>query len=717
MQKFLETYRDIILDDEEKIHIDPEAVIAELEEGGAIAQKLRSYEKRQSQLDLMRLVIRGFNEDAIVAAEAGTGVGKSFAYLLPSIVFSLLNDERVIVSTATITLQQQLFEKDIPLVESALDQRMLIEKKFKVALLKGKNNYLCLRRLDDAVKEEFFFTDEEYENLKSMSEWAASSKTGSRSDMDFLPDEKVWNRVCSESDNCLGIRCTFKDLCFSMSARRNAEESQIVVVNHHLLFADIAARRGGAGYGDTAVLPAYTRVILDEGHAIEQSATSFFAEKFSRHGIYKHTGRLLRRNRADRHGLLTRLGLDRNALDALEDEIKSIREAVDALDEAGSALCGVEGVFRFTSAQVKSASYVRKLLERLKETLTFFVSNARNHFKKLKEQNEVSDGPVMWEISSICRNFEAIAQICESFMFFEESPDKVFWLESRRDFTQWTVTPLDAAAVLRESLFKPNKTVVCVSATLAVAGRWEYWNSQFGLEKEGERTLTGIFPSPFPYATNVLVTLPTDAPLPNEGDYGAFVDAIVPRLVSAASGSSLALFTSYESLKSAFVVSSPILAKEGIVCLKQGDADRTRLLHEFLSDKKSALFATDSFWEGIDAPGDTLRLVILCRLPFRTPGDPVFQARCEYIERQGRSSFMEMAVPEAVMKFKQGFGRLMRSSTDYGVVAVLDGRLTRKSYGKYFLDSLPQTRRRFANQKILIRETERFLNEFAEAKR
>jgi ATP-dependent DNA helicase DinG len=706
------------LDDEEKIYLDPAVIIAELKEGGTIAKKLPSYEKRQSQLDLMRLIIQGFNEDAIVAAEAGTGVGKSFAYLLPTIAFSLLNNERVIISTATITLQQQLFEKDIPFVLSAMDQKMLVEKKFKAALMKGRNNYLCLRRLDDATKEQSIFADEEYGDLKSLVEWSAVSKTGARSELDFLPDEKVWSYICSESGNCMGSHCAFKARCFIIRARKDAAEAQVVVVNHHLLFADLAARSEGAGYDNTVVLPAYNRIIIDEGHAVEQAISSFFTEKFSRPGLYRHAGRLLRRYRANRLGLLSRLGLSGTDLDALEDEIKRIREAADALDVAGVLLCGAESAFRFTSVQRKSIAHVTPLLKKLKETLVFFVADARNRFKKIKKQKEsFEDDPVMWEITIICRYFDTVAQICEAFMFFDESPDKVFWLEKRGDFTQWTITPIDASSVLRESLFKPNKTVVCVSATLAVAGRWDYWKRRCGIEADDERTLTGVFPSPFPYAAKVLLAVPTDAPLPNESDYGAFVNVVVPQLVSAAHGSSLVLFTSYESLKSAFAVSSPILTEEGIVCLKQGDADRTQILREFLSDEKSALFATDSFWEGIDAPGDTLRLVVLCRLPFRTPVEPVFQAHCEYIEKQGRSSFMELSIPEAVMKFKQGFGRLMRRSTDYGVVAVLDGRLTRKNYGRYFLDSLPKTRRRFADCETVILETERFLREFAGAKR
>jgi ATP-dependent DNA helicase DinG len=696
-------------DNEEKIYLDTEAIVAELEEGGAVA--VPSYEKRQGQVALMRLVIQGFNEDAIVAAEAGTGIGKSFAYLLPSIAFSILNEERVIVSTATITLQQQLFEKDVPLVIEAMNQKVRFKNKFKAAVMKGRNNYLCMRRLDGEAKERLGFMEEEEGDLQAIYERVAVSKTGVYSDLGFPPDDKVWARVCSEADDCMGVYCAFKERCFVMRAKREAAEAQVVIVNHHLLFADLAARGAGAGYDGSVILPAYRRVIIDEAHAIEQAASAFFTEKFSRQGVYKHMGRLLRRYRANRQGLLPRLGLGEKELDALEDGIKSVREAADAVDVEGVLLCGGQGAFRFT----KKIADVTRLLKRLSETLTFFVLNARDCLKKAKKEKDTQDNPVMWEIDVICRRLDGIIQICEAFMFFDESPEKVFWLEKQGDFTQWNIAPIDAAPILRNNLFKPNKTVVCVSATLAVAGGWDYWKRRCGLEADDGRTLTGIYPSPFPYASNVLLAVAASAPLPNEYGYEEFVNTITPRLVSAARGSSLVLFTSRESLKSAFAAASPILAREGIVCLKQGDAERTQLLHEFLNNKNRALFAVDSFWEGIDAPGDALRLVILCRLPFRTIGEPIFQAHCEYIEKQGRSSFMELSIPGAVMKFKQGFGRLIRRSTDYGVVVVLDGRLNRKGYGKYFLNSLPKTQRLFAGQETIVLETERFLRTFSPA--
>jgi ATP-dependent DNA helicase DinG len=267
---------------------------------------------------------------------------------------------------------------------------------------------------------------------------------------------------------------------------------------------------------------------------------------------------------------------------------------------------------------------------------------------------------------------------------------------------------------LKEALFEPNKTVVCLSATLTVgdspADAFNYWGSRSGFSLlTGRPSLTGRFPSPFPYARSVLLAIPADAPLPDQGDFRTFVDQAAARLVAAAGGSALVLFTSHDSLRSAYTAARPILEQQGIRCLKQGDDDRTRLLQTFLGDQSSVLFATDSFWEGVDAPGDTLRLVILCRLPFKTPNDPVFEARCEDLEKKGGNSFMELSLPESVMKFKQGFGRLMRRSSDHGVVAVLDNRVLHKRYGSFFLRSLPKTRTCFEDFETIVRETERFL--------
>ncbi|MDR2608584.1 MAG: ATP-dependent DNA helicase DinG, partial [Treponema sp.] len=348
----------------------------------------------------------------------------------------------------------------------------------------------------------------------------------------------------------------------------------------------------------------------------------------------------------------------------------------------------------------------------LRKKIDLLAARIRAMLEDIHENDQ--DDPAVWETKSILRRLETVGSICLAFVEYREREQEVLWIEKRGTGADaWTIfseTPVDVAPGLDEALFRPNKTVICTSATLTVSGSFNYWAGRNGAALNPEReTMMGIFPSPFPYSKSVLLAVPTDAPLPDEESYQEFVDYAALSLTLAAGGSALILFTSYLSLKSAYNAAQPELQRQGIRCLKQGDDDRARLLAVFLEDRASVLFATDSFWEGVDAPGDTLRLVILCRLPFRTPKDPVFEARREAVEKYGGNAFMELSLPESVMKFKQGFGRLMRRSSDRGVIAVLDGRLLKKRYGEHFLRSLPETRTCFTEFENIVQNTERFL--------
>jgi ATP-dependent DNA helicase DinG len=740
--------------------LDADALCAELEEGGRLASSLSVYEKRDAQLALIRLVSRAFNDDAIAAAEAGTGVGKSFAYLLPAVTFALLNNERVVVSTATINLQQQLYEKDIPLLTRALG------KKIKTALMKGRGNYLCRRRLAEALQEPPL-DEAELNELKAVYDWAGTTKTGGRSELPFLPSESLWGRVCSEGDTCMGMRCAERERCFFLALRRECADARLIVVNHHLLFADLAARYEGAGYEGAVVLPPYRRVIIDEAHNIENSATSFFSKEFSRLGISRSLGRLYRKRGARETGLLVKLaallagkaalpGEDGEAEAAggangrsgavpkkIRDAVNQVRDKAERADDAALSLCGESGVLRLTPATAGAAPGVlfpeltelRKAITKLGGYIGDLIEDADKN-KGKDPQIEIA----VREARAVLRRLEGAATVCTGFVEYAENPDEVFWIEKRANPSRtgrfadpWATlseTPIDVAPQLRDALFDANKTVVCVSATLCTGGAgssggaegcdraadsaaaeksFAYWAGRSGAGIAKRELLLGIFPSPFPYASRSLLAVPADAPLPDSADYQEFVNAACQSLVLASGGSALVLFTSYSSLKSAFAAASPALAEAGIRCLKQGDDDRGRLLENFLGDEQSVLFATDSFWEGVDAPGDTLRLVIICRLPFRTPNEPVFEARRELLEKRGGNSFMDLSLPDAVMKFKQGFGRLMRRSSDHGVVAVLDGRIVKKFYGKAFLAALPETRRSFKDLQSVARDVESFL--------
>ena len=690
--------------------LDSEKIISSLREGGAVALKLPAYELRRPQLELLEMIIQAFNEGALLMAEAGTGVGKSFAYLLPAMHFALQNKEKVVISTATITLQQQLFEKDIPLVASTM------EKEVKAVLMKGRANYLCFRRLNDSLEEGLLF-EFDLAEIHKIAEWAKDSQTGEKSQLSFMPSSNVWNSVCSESDLCLGNNCRFREDCFVFKLRKKANSAHIIVVNHHLLFADLSARYQGAGYEQPVILPPFSHLILDEAHTIENAATSFFSSEFARTGIFRQLSRLYNKKRSE-YGLLVKLSAmlpsSFDILDTMADAVQRVRAAVEDLDDAGLQLCNMSGIYRLSVSS--DEDFLKRSLFpyfiKLQKNIHTLTSMIREALENLSDEEAVD--PSIWEIKIIRKRLETIAEICDSFCNYKKHEDQVFWIE-RNEYskgTPWVVftrTPLDLAPILKDSVYTPNKTVLSVSATLAINNDFSYWASRTGFYLENRTMLSGCFPSPFPYLNSVLFASPTDAPLPDEEGYKEFVDMAAAKLTSVAGGSALVLFTSYQSLVSAHSRAKKELAPLGIRCLKQGDDDRSRLLQDFVSDTNSCLFATDSFWEGVDAPGDTLRMVVICRLPFKTPGEPVLEARCEAIEKRGGNPFIELSLPQAVMKFKQGFGRLMRRTSDHGVVVVLDGRIQKKSYGKLFMESLPETRSSFGKLVTILNDIENFL--------
>ncbi len=667
-----------------------------LENGGKLAARLAGYEARPSQLELVRSVARAFNEGTILAAEAGTGVGKSFAYLIPALAWAARNQERVTVSTATINLQRQLMDKDIPRVAS------IFKKSLKTVLVKGRGNYLCINRLREALDEEGLFAGEDHP-LRRIDAWSQSTSSGDRADLSFWPEDSVWSRICSESDECLNLRCPYREHCFVLKVKRDAADADILVANHHILFSDLAARRAGAGYENTAVLPPFNAIVFDEAHAIESSATSFFSDELTKFSVFKQLGRLYRERRGRKFGIITRLqnikNLPAGVLKAFPDASDAVRAAMEAADLAALEAIGSGMNARFcpefSEAARKSVLAALGILQRALLALSELLKEALDAVPEGAEEEQ----PVH-EAALALKRLADLAGVCARFSGYEDCPDQVFWLDKRKtaqgeQFVEFCITPLDIAKLMDEAVFDPYRSVVCVSATLSVGGSFDFWKRRVGLYHTDQRVLCEEFPSPFPFHRNALLCAPGDAPDPTNPGWQDWINGAIARLLESSGGSALVLFTSYTSLRSAWDAVKPKLDSMGISAFRQGDDERSRLLDSFKADIASVLFATDSFWEGVDAPGDTLKLVIITKLPFRVPTDPVQMARAEAIERRGGNSFMDLSLPEAVIRFKQGFGRLIRHSEDRGAVAVLDVRMLKKRYGELFISSLPRSSRSF----------------------
>ena len=687
-----------------------------ISQGGSLSKISEHFEERPVQVELLKNIVHAFNENKIAVFEAGTGVGKSYSYLIPSVLWAITNKERVVVSTGTINLQQQLYEKDIPAVEKIVGQ------KFKYVLMKGRQNYICKRRLNDAASVLDLF-EEETEEIKQIAQWAESSSSGSRSDLSFMPSENVWSKVNSESDACMGKKCPFINECFVMKIRKEAASANLIIVNHHLLFADIESRLSGAGYDDAAVLPPYRHIIFDEAHGIETAATSFFSESVNRFKLNKLINQMYRRRKNSESGHLCSLTI----LSSNEDEALSAYEVTNKIK---SALTNVE----IAAKDLLSNEYTLRLYEKTQRDfgpllvaigdLARSLGNFTDMIRKVMEgvADEDHDAPCYWESKIILRRLDTYVILLKNFPLWDEKRDEVFWIQKKRlppnmindaadaEYITFTQTPLDISHLMNDGVFEPMESVICTSATLKTGHDFNYWMRRNGLSLSAkERILFGEYPSPFPYNKNMLFLVPNDAPLPDNMQFQQYVEMALPRLIEAASGRSLVLFTSYESLKSAHRTVQACMKGFSGRIMKQGDDDNSKLLEAFKKENESVLFATDSFWQGVDIPGESLSQVIIVKLPFTVPNDPVFVARAESIEKRGGSSFFELSVPEAIIKFRQGVGRLIRRSDDKGVVVVLDRRIYEKSYGRFFISNLPECKKAYEPLSELISRIKNFI--------
>lgn len=687
-----------------------------ISEGGSLSKISRNFEERPVQIELLKNIADSFNKNALGVFEAGTGVGKSYAYLIPSVLWALKNKERVIVSTGTINLQQQLCEKDLPAVEK------ILRTPFKYILMKGRQNYVCKRRLSDAGATRDLF-DSDVEEMDKIIEWEKQTATGSRSDLAFMPSESVWSRINSESDACMGMRCPYHAECYVMKVRKQAADANIIVVNHHLLFADIESRIEGAGYDDTAVLPPFRRIIFDEAHGIESAATSFFSESFTRFKINKLINQMYRkRKNADSGHLCTLAILSSNEEKAgLASEMTAkIKNDILNFEIACLDLLGNESTKRLYEATARDFGPALVAIGELSQSLGKFTDLIHLIMEGIDDDDK--DTPAWWESKTVVRRLEAYVLLLKSFCTWDEKRGNVYWIQKKRlppamaqdnanaEYVTLTSTPLEIANMMNEGVFEPMQSVIFTSATLRTGRDFYFWMNRTGVtfaEKERVRCLE--FQSPFPYDKNMLFAVPNDAPMADSMEYQQYIEMAIPRLIQAAEGRTLVLFTSRESLNSAHRAAQSYLKGFTGRIMKQGEDDPGRLLDAFKSEAESVLFATDSFWQGVDVPGDSLMQVVIVKLPFTVPNDPVFTARSDAIRARGGNPFMELSVPEAVIKFRQGIGRLIRRSDDKGVVTVLDRRIYEKRYGSIFTASMPDCKRAYEPLSELTKKINHFI--------
>jgi ATP-dependent DNA helicase DinG len=608
---------------------------------------------------MAQAIEQALEERRHLIVEAGTGTGKTLAYLLPVI----LSGKRVIISTGTKNLQEQLFFKDVPFLEQALFPNG--GRKLSVCYMKGRSNYLCRKKLYDLTDQPVLSGFEEIEHFKTIAAWEKTTQTGDRAELASLPEAgAMWHRLDARSDTCLGQKCSAFDRCFITEMHRRASESDIIIVNHHLFFADLSIKQQAEYAPDAGILPEAAAVIFDEAHELEDVAGSYFGVSLSSwrvEELCRDAEASLQRN----HSLSA----------SLAGAIKSLRERCIFFF---AVLPQGEGRFAFENRR-----------DFLEENGEEFITLQQSLQRLGSELESLPSKPE--EIFALKRRAQEI-QVQLGFVMESEDKNTVFWIERRRSgmggrsnvFLQ--ATPIDVAPILKSCLFENLDCTVLTSATLAVSGGFEYVKRRLGIEHARETVLR----SHFDYENQAILYVPPDLPDPRTPQFPSQAAERIRRLIETTHGRAFVLFTSYAQMNDVY---QRLLGVIEYPMLRQGDAPKNALLDEFRLTPNAVLFATSSFWQGVDVQGEQLSCVIIDRLPFAVPTDPVIAARVKAIDAEGGNAFFEFQVPAAVLALKQGFGRLIRSLHDRGLLVLLDNRILKKQYGRVFLESLPNYRK------------------------
>jgi ATP-dependent DNA helicase DinG len=611
--------------------------------GGMLAKRHPGYEFRAAQLEMAAILEEAFGKHQHAVIEAGTGTGKTLAYLIPAI----RSGRRVVISTATKSLQEQLFQKDVPFLQRHFAPNL------KAALMKGRNNFLCRQKVHQIEGQAMLKGIDEVDWFGQIREWEKLSETGDRSELTFLPDDAdLWHRIDARSDLCTGQKCAEFQRCFITAMHQRAQDADLIIVNHHLFFADLAIRQDDFG----SILPEYSAVVFDEAHEIEDVASDYFGRQISSY-------------RFDELARDTE-----NVLRLLKLEAAPLRRHLARVRERGRSFFENfperEGRYPFETAERKG------FLDRNREAyeeLSAAVKRLETELAALTPKPE--------EVVTVARR---AAEVRRELTFLLESEEKgyVYWYERRGKGVFLAATPIDVSQILREKLFEQFDTVVLTSATLAVGGRFDFLKQRLGVQPAKEVVL----PQEFNFEEQAILYMPRALPDVRNPAYPASAADEIVKLLEISQGRAFCLFTSYAQMR---VIYERVSGRVGFPLLLQGTAPRSILLERFRSTPNAVLFATSSFWQGVDVPGSQLSCVIIDKLPFAVPSDPIVAARVRALQEDGRNPFAEYQVPEAVLALKQGFGRLIRSKTDRGILAILDNRIQRMQYGRIFLESLP----------------------------
>ena len=612
--------------------------------GGMLEKCHPGYEFRRAQLEMAEMIDEAFQKHQHTLIEAGTGTGKTLAYLIPAI----RSGRRVVISTATKSLQEQLFRKDIPFL------RKHFAPELKVALMKGRNNFVCRQKVHLMANQPVLRGMDEIDWFAQIRDWEKLTETGDRAELDFLPDDaELWNRIDARKDACTGQKCPEFQRCFLTAMRQRAQEADVIIVNHHLFFADLALRQDDFG----SILPEYAAVIFDEAHEIEDVASDYFGRTVSSYKfdeLSRDAEQMLRMVNA--------------GTAATRRPLAQIRERAQAFFEAFPERDG-----RFPFEPAERAAF----LERHREPYDGLAAA----LKRLEtELSALSSKPE--EVLNIARR---ATELRRELAFLLESDEKgyVYWFERRGKGVYLVATPIDVSEILCERLFEQFDTIVLTSATLAVGGRFDYVKQRLGISGSREKVL----PQEFDYRSQALLYIPKALPDVRHASFSARAAEAIAQLLNLTRGRAFCLFTSYAQMRE---VHERLTGTIPYPLLLQGTAPRSALLDRFRATPGAVLLATASFWQGVDVPGSQLSCVIVDRLPFAVPSDPIVAARVRALQEDGQNPFAEYQVPKAVLSLKQGFGRLIRSRNDRGVLAILDNRILRMQYGRIFLESLPE---------------------------